>query len=111
MCEASEIFMRESLLQSNGVLVVRQATEADLDQVMEIDRATPYVSHWSRDVYQKYAYELRDHFFHRCLLVAVRNTSVIGFVAGSFLEGDGSALLENLAVEASSRRKGVASTL
>ncbi len=62
-------------------------------------------------MYQKYACELKDHFFHRCLLVAVRDSSVIGFVVGSFLEGDGSALLENLAVKANWRRKGVASTL
>jgi ribosomal-protein-alanine N-acetyltransferase len=36
---------------------------------------------------------------------------VIGFAAGSFLEGDDAALLENLTVDVAWRRKGVARAL
>lgn len=98
-------------MQSKANVVVRRATQADLDQVMEIDRATLYVSHWSRAAYEKYEGESRELLFHRCLLVAVDAAAVIGFVAGSFLEGDDAALLENLAVAARWRRRGVAKAL
>ncbi len=103
--------MRESLLQSNTKVVVRSAVVSDLDRVMEIDRDTPYASHWARAVYEKYEGQPRDDLFHRCLLVAAENNRVIGFVAGSFLEGDDAALLENLAVDEDWRRKGVARAL
>jgi ribosomal-protein-alanine N-acetyltransferase len=78
---------------------------------MWIDHGTLYVSHWSRAAYEKYVAELREDFFHRCLLVAVEGENVIGFVAGSFLEGDDAALLENLAVDANWRRRGIARAL
>jgi [ribosomal protein S18]-alanine N-acetyltransferase len=98
-------------VQRSGAVVVRRAVAADLDRVMEIDRATVHVSHWSRAAYEKYEGESRDLFFHRCLLVAADGLNVIGFVAGSFLEGDDAALFENLAVDAEWRREGVAKAL
>jgi ribosomal-protein-alanine N-acetyltransferase len=98
-------------MQISAKVIVRCATVADLDGVMEIDRATPHVSHWSRDAYEKYQGELRESFFHRCLLIGVGAERVIGFVAGSFLEGDDAAVLENLAVDAAWRRRGVAKML
>jgi ribosomal-protein-alanine N-acetyltransferase len=98
-------------MPGSATLVVRRATGADLDRVMEIDRATMRVSHWSRSAYEKYEAERREDFFHRCLLVASDGDHMMGFAAGSFLEGDDAALLENLAVDAPWRRKGVARAL
>jgi ribosomal-protein-alanine N-acetyltransferase len=98
-------------VQRNAQVVVRRAVAADLDRVMEIDRATLHVAHWGRNVYEKYEGEPREDFFHRCLLVAVDGDGVIGFTAGSFLEGDDAALLENLSVDATWRRRGVARAL
>jgi [ribosomal protein S18]-alanine N-acetyltransferase len=98
-------------VERNARVVVRCAVAADIDQVMVIDRATLHVAHWGRNVYEKYEGEPREDFFHRCLLVAVDGDSVIGFAAGSFLEGDDAALLENLSVDATWRRRGVARAL
>jgi ribosomal-protein-alanine N-acetyltransferase len=77
---------------------------------MEIERDTPQASHWSRTAYEKYVGE-REKFFHRCLSVAVSGESVVGFVAGSYLEGDGAAGLESLVVDSAWRRRGVATAL
>jgi ribosomal-protein-alanine N-acetyltransferase len=98
-------------VQSSAKVVVRPATAADIDQVMEIDRATPYVSHWRKSAYEKYQREPREDLFHRSLLVAAEGDSLIGFIAGSFLEGDDAALLENLGVDAKWRRQGIAGAL
>jgi [ribosomal protein S18]-alanine N-acetyltransferase len=98
-------------MQPSAQVMVRRAVAADIDRVFEIDRAALYVSHWSRNVYEKYEGEPREDFFHRCLLVAVEDGVVIGFAAGSFLEGDDAALLENLTVDVNWRRRGVARAL
>jgi len=82
----------------------------DLDRVIEIERGNAAMSHWTQAAYEKYQGEARDDLFHRCLLVAV-DDAVRGFVAGSYLEGDDAALIENLAVDEAWRRKGVASAL
>jgi ribosomal-protein-alanine N-acetyltransferase len=92
-------------------MVVRRAAAADVERVMEIARETPEASQWSRGVYEKYEGLTREGLFHRCLLVAVEVERVVGFAAGSFLEGDEAGLLENLAVEVAWRRKGVARAL
>jgi ribosomal-protein-alanine N-acetyltransferase len=98
-----------SAVQSS--VVVRRAVAADIDRVMEIERGSAYGAHWTKAAYEKYESLSREDFFHRSLLVAVAGESPIGFVAGSFLEGDDAALLENLGVDLSWRRKGVAKTL
>jgi ribosomal-protein-alanine N-acetyltransferase len=98
-------------MQPSAKVVVRRAVAADVDRVLEIDRAALNVSHWGRNVYEKYESEPREDFFHRCLLVAVDDGNVIGFAAGSFLEGDDAAVLENLTVDAKWRRRGVARAL
>jgi ribosomal-protein-alanine N-acetyltransferase len=90
---------------------VRRATVGELARVMEVARGTATASHWTRAAYEKYQSEYREDLFHRCLLVAADGDEVTGFVAGSYLEGDDTALLENLAVDAAWRRRGVASAL
>ncbi len=92
-------------------VTVRTMGVDDLDEVMEIDRLTPLVPHWGRAAYEKYAVASRNGIFHRCALVAVGDDAVAGFVAGSFLEGDAAAVLENLAVKATEQRKGAAMAL
>ena len=92
-------------------LTIRRATEADLDRVMKIAGNTPCVSHWSRATYEKYQSEPREGLFHRFLLIADADQGVTGFAAGTFLEGDDMATLENLAVDAEWRRQGVAKAL
>ena len=90
---------------------VRRARVEDLDRVIQIERGSAVVSHWTRATYEKYEGQAREDLFHRCLLVAVEGDAVRGFVAGSYLEGEDAALLENLGVGAASRRRGVASAL
>lgn len=92
-------------------LAIRRATEADLDRVMKIAGNTPCVSHWSRATYEKYQSEPREGLFHRFLLIADADQGVTGFAAGTFLEGDDVATLENLAVDTEWRRQGVAKAL
>ncbi len=97
---------------SDGTKVlVRRAAAADLAQVLEIDRSTLYLSHWSPSDYEKYQSRGREDLFHRCLLVAADGWRVAGFAAGSFLEGEEAALVENLAVQWDWRRQGVARAL
>lgn len=98
-------------MQRSAQVVVRRAVAADIDRVVEIDHDTLHVAHWGRNIYEKYEREPREDLFHRCLLVAVFGDDVIGFAAGSFLEGDDAALLENLTVDVAWRRKGVARAL
>ena len=91
--------------------MVRTAEWADLDRVIEIDRSTQYLSHWSPGDYEKYQSRTREDLFHRRLLVALDDLGVVGFVAGTFLEGNEAAVLENLAVDVKSRRRGIARAL
>lgn len=98
-------------MESNTAVVVRPADIADLDRIMEIERQSVYGAHWTRSAYAKYEAEPRDDLFHRLLLVAVEGENIVGFAAASFLEGDEAALLENLAVETTRRRRGVAKAL
>lgn len=102
---------RWATVESNTEVVVRRAEVSDLDRVMEIERQSAYGAHWNRGAYAKYEGEPRDDLFHRSLLVAVEGENVVGFAAASFLEGDDAALLENLAVESTRRRRGVAKAL
>ena len=90
---------------------VRRAVAADIDRVMEIERQSVYGAHWTRSAYAKYESEPRDDLFHRSMLVAVEGGNVVGFAAASYLEGDDAALLENLAVDSTRRRRGVAKAL
>jgi ribosomal-protein-alanine N-acetyltransferase len=102
---------RRATVESNAEVVVRRADVADLDRIMEIERQSAYGAHWTRSAYAKYEGEPRDDLFHRSLLVAVEGENIVGFAAASFLEGDDAALLENLAVESTRRRRGVAKAL
>jgi ribosomal-protein-alanine N-acetyltransferase len=103
--------LRQVVMESSAEVVVRRASAADLDRVMEIERQSPYGAHWTRAAYAKYEGEPRDDLFHRSILVAVERENVIGFAAASYLEGDDAALLENLAVDSTWRRRGVAKAL
>jgi ribosomal-protein-alanine N-acetyltransferase len=103
--------LRWLAVQSNTEVVVRRAAAADIDRVMEIERGSAYGAHWTRAAYEKYESESREDFFHRSLLIAVDDENVVGFAAASFLEGDDAALLENLSVDLSWRRKGIAKAL
>jgi len=107
--------MRARLLRvrmpGSAEVLVRRAVEADLDRVMEIERQSVYGAHWTRVAYAKYEGEPRDDLFHRSILVAVEGGNVVGFAAASYLEGDDAALLENLAVDSTWRRRGVAKAL
>jgi [ribosomal protein S18]-alanine N-acetyltransferase len=102
---------RWSVVESNAQVLVRRAVATDLDRVMEVERQSAYGAHWTRAAYAKYEGEPRDDLFHRSMSVAVEGESIVGFAAASYLEGDDAALLENLAVDSTWRRRGVAKAL
>lgn len=102
---------RRAAVRSNAQVVVRRAVAAEIDRVVEIERGAAEASHWSSAVYAKYVDRTRDQLFHRCLLVATVDEGVTGFTVGSFLEGNQAAVLESVVVDATWRRKGIATAL
>lgn len=94
---------------------IRPAVEADLAEILALERSIPTAPHWPADVYQMMltalpaATEGCSNQPQRTLLVAAEQhaeSGILGFAAGATL-GSGYAELESVAVAGWARRRGV----
>ncbi len=93
-------------------VTLRRGGAQDLERIVQMERETPELPHWSETVYARYLNDRDDT--ERMLMVAeaIRDGSLCGFVAaaGTGLNGD-PVELESLVVMPESRRRGVARLL
>ena len=73
-------------------LTVRAARREDLSQVLRIDRETPEAPHWAEAEYAGRLEVDGEALVRRCLLVAVKDGLVVGYVAGRVV-GDEAELM------------------
>lgn len=92
--------------QLTARLIIRMATEADVPEVLLLERATATASHWSL---QDYITAVRGVGVRRAVLVAAVGRVVDGFIVMR-LAGD-EAEIESVVVRAEARRQGLGSEL
>ncbi|SNS45991.1 ribosomal-protein-alanine N-acetyltransferase [Granulicella rosea] len=88
--------------------VVRPAEEADLPELLRLERATPEAPHWPEAEYLRIV-AAEPGPLRRCLFVAWLDGDLAGFAVGKTL-GD-EAELESVAVDAGLRRMGLGAAL
>jgi len=89
----------------NVELLVRHATNEDIEAIVRIERAANEAPHWEQAQYPA----ILQQEGRRVLLVAVAEGQVVGFVVAAVLLEE--AELENIAVDAAFRRCGVGKAL
>jgi ribosomal-protein-alanine N-acetyltransferase len=93
-------------------MTVRLASTADLEAVIQLERAIAEAPHWAEAEYAAMLVPMPGAI-RRCLFVAEGDVGLVGFAVGKVI-GIGlesSADLESVAVSASVRRAGVGRTL
>ena len=90
---------------------IRQANDADLAEVVLLERETATAPHWSAAKYADLLRPIRG--VRRCLFVASDGNGLSGFAVGSVLgaELEAEAELESVAVASHLRRQGLGSAL
>ena len=90
---------------------IRPAREADVAQVILLERDTATAPHWSATKYAALLHPVDG--VQRCLFVASDGNSLSGFAVGSVLGAapDAEAELESVAVASHQRRQGLGSAL
>lgn len=92
--------------QSNGEW--SQATPEDLDDLVQLAHASEQAAHWDESAFRSYLAAPDENApLKKIILVARGGAVLLGFVAGSWLEGEEAAELENLAIREEFRRKGL----
>ena len=93
-------------------MMVRLAGAADIEAVIQLERATPEAPHWAESEYVAMLVPASGAV-RRCLFVAESERGVIGFAVGKVIivSSETSSELENVAVAASARREGVGRAL
>ena len=89
-------------------MTVRLADAADLEAVIQLERATAEAPHWAESEYAAMLV-LTSGEVRRCLFVAEGELGLVGFAVGKVIGtgSESSAELESVAVAASARRAGV----
>ena len=89
-------------------MTVRLADAADLEAVIQLERATAEAPHWAESEYAAMLV-LASGEVRRCLFVAEGELGLVGFAVGKVIGtgSESSAELESVAVAASARRAGV----
>jgi len=89
------------------MLTIRALRSEDVPTLMEIERASPTVAHWSESEYQTLL--ASDATVQRKTLVAKQEANAGGFVVAKVVAGD--LEIENIVVRAHSQRQGVGEQL
>jgi ribosomal protein S18 acetylase RimI-like enzyme len=89
---------------------LRLAVGSDLDAILDLERATDLAPHWPPAAY---AGILETTAIQRCLFVAEKDDSLIGFAVGLLhpAESNRVAELESVVVSANARRAGIGRAL
>lgn len=93
--------------------VIRRAREADLPEVMLLERETPTAPHWAMAEYLGMVGAGTGGRLRRALFVATEGQKIRGFSVGSVVGSgrEAEAELESVAVRRSDRRQGLGSAL
>ena len=89
------------------MLTIRGLRSEDVPALIEIERASPTVAHWSPSEYQKLL--ASDARGQRKTLVAEQEAQPVGFVVAKVVAGDWE--IENIVVRANSQRQGIGEQL
>ena len=87
-------------------MTIRRATPEDIPAILELERQTPELAHWSEQAYKDV---FKPGAPERVLLVEKTDGTVRGFLAARFTAGE--CELENIVVAPGHRRGGIASKL
>jgi ribosomal-protein-alanine acetyltransferase len=96
------------------LLVLRRMTAADVAAVMALEQASEEAAHWPLAPYGLLvggSGERGESLIRRLGLVAEIDRRVVGFLVGRAVPGDEEAELENMAVGAEDRNRGVGAAL
>jgi [ribosomal protein S18]-alanine N-acetyltransferase len=86
---------------------IRLATLEDLPSLMAVEKDAPTAAHWSLDEYQSACSELEPQ--QRIVLVIEEDSAIQGFLAARAVDQEWE--IENLAIAASMRRRGLGARL
>src|SRR5262249_48878199 len=89
------------------MLTIRGFRSEDVSALIEIERASPTVAHWSESEYRKLL--ASDAMPQRRTLVAEQEAQAVGFVVARVVAADWE--IENIVVRSSSQRQGVGEQL
>jgi len=98
----------------SDAISVRYATDADLDQVFEIEQQAATAAHWERATYAAIVSAGANAQPKRALLVAERACEIVGFAVTRSVSITGYATdceLENIAVAPRAARTGIGTAL
>lgn len=90
-------------------LEIRKASEAELAEVVQLERDTPAAPHWGLAAYQRMLAASDSGGLLRVLFVAVDGQVISGFAAGRVLGPE--AEIESVVVRESARRQGLGTAL
>ena len=86
-------------------LEIRKASEAELAEVVQLERETPSAPHWGLAAYQRMLWAGDPGGLLRVLFVAVDGWAISGFAAGRVMGPE--AEIESVVVRESARRQGL----
>jgi len=89
------------------MLTIRGLRSEDVPALIEIERASPTVAHWSESEYRKLL--ASDAMPQRRTLVAVQEAHAVGFAVAKVVAGEWE--IENIVVRANSQRQGIGEQL
>jgi ribosomal-protein-alanine N-acetyltransferase len=89
---------------------IRVASAADLPAVIVLERATPEAPHWPEAEYGAMMIAGTDTV-PRCLFIAERENTLLGFAVGKVVNKGCEAELESVAVATEARRSGIGRAL
>lgn len=90
-------------------VIARPATEDDLAEVLDLDRATPEAPHWPEQEYRTRLTPDQFALVQRCLFVAEIQGSIVAYAAARTVGNESE--LESVTVAEPARRKGIAALL
>jgi ribosomal-protein-alanine acetyltransferase len=88
---------------------IRPLRAGDVEAVYELERRTEGAAHWNAEEYLRILEPVAPRGVRRIGTVALVRGRLVGFAAGRLVLGE--AEIENIAVDAEHRRRGVASAL
>lgn len=89
--------------------VIRAGVIDDLDKVLALEKSVAEAPHWTEPVYAEIIKGESDSHIRRCLFVAHKEDTLIGFAVGKMVAG--TAELESVVVAALARRWGAGKKL
>jgi ribosomal-protein-alanine N-acetyltransferase len=94
-------------------LWLRVASEADLAEVVALERRVVEAPHWAEAEYAVIVGDGGERVVRRCLFVAERDERLLGFAVGKVIlsAADRVGEIESVAVDAAGRRRGVGRSL